>query len=197
MPRPKVDAKAVSGQLLDEAEALLEESGGRRLILSDVAARAGMSQSYAHRFFPTKADLIHALAERWFKEVQKQSNDAACGDEPAGQRLENWLLAILRTKRDAYDRNPSLFLAYLEMAGDHQDLVMEHVGRLQSDLKAILADLKPNRPLADAVALVEDATLLFRTPHNIARYRVQATDQRAKAIIQMLIEVLPRPPHIL
>lgn len=190
MPRPKVDTEALSKRLLDEAEYLLEESAGRRLVLSDVASRVGISQSYAHRFFPTKADLIRALAARWFEQVQKKSDEAANSQGQAALRLEQWVLAILRTKRAAYDRNPNLFLAYLEMAADHQDLVQEHVERLQSNLRSILSDFESNRPLKESIALVEDATLLFRTPHNIARYRARATDERAKSVVELLTKAL-------
>ncbi|MFV0474654.1 MAG: TetR/AcrR family transcriptional regulator [Pikeienuella sp.] len=187
MARPKANVQEISDRLIEEAERLLAETRGRRLVLSEIADRVGISQSYVHRFFPTKAALVRALAQRWFDEVERESSAAAGADVPAAKRLEVWMLGLLRLKRDRYDEDPALFDAYLELAGEHPDLVAAHTGRLHEDLARIVAGMVPAGELPAAVALVEDATILFRTPHNISRCRAQATDERAKAVIRMLV----------
>jgi len=187
LARPRIDKDEIRNRLIDEAEAALEESGGRRLILSDLARRVGISQSYTHQFFPTKADLVRALAQRWFTDVERASRLAVEDDGAASQRLKTWVLSILRIKRDRYDRNPVLFDAYLEIASGHMDLVRTHTARLQDDLRKIVSDLVSEGRADQAMRLVEDATLLFRTPHNISRYRHLATDERAEAVVDMLI----------
>ena len=173
---------------------MLVETRGCRIFLSVLADRVGISQSYVHRFFPTKADLVRALAERWFAEVEAASTAALARDLPPDERLEQWVLAILRVKRDRYDADPALFLAYLDLAGDHGDLVATHVRRLSRALESILRDMvRPDR-LADSLALVEDATNLFRVPHDIARFRPRATDDRARAVVRAVALALRRHP---
>lgn len=166
---------------------MLVETQGRRLVLSEIAARVGISQSYAHRFFPTKADLVRALAQRWFDEVEAESTRIAALDLPPPDRLELWILSILRLKRDRFDADPALFRAYLDLASDHMDLVVEHTQRLGAALRAILADMVPAQDLDRVQATVEDATVLFRVPMNIARFRRNATDERARNVLRALI----------
>jgi AcrR family transcriptional regulator len=185
--RPKADTDKIKARLIEEAEKQLEQSDGRRLVLSDLAARVGMSQSYVHTFFPTKADLVRALAVKWFDAVETVSRDAAHADQAAEDRLETWLLEILRIKRDRFDANPKLFRAYLELASAHMDLVETHVAALHSDLKAIVTDMVADAEVKDAVELIENATLLFRTPQNIAAYRSRASDAAARSICRLVV----------
>lgn len=194
MARPRIDKDEIRNRLIDEAEKALEESRGRRLVLSDVARRVGISQPYAHRFFPTKADLVRALAQRWFDDVERESRRVAEDAGAASQRLKAWVLNVLRIKRERYDTNPVLFDAYLELADEHMDLVQMHTRRLHGDLERIVSDLVSEKNVEQATLLVEDATILFRTPHNISRHRLLATDERAEAVVDMLISYLEERP---
>jgi len=188
--RPKADTDKIKARLIIEAEKQLEQSDGRRLVLSDLAERVGMSQSYVHTFFPTKADLVRALAAKWFDAVEAVSCDAVRNNQPAEQRLETWLLEVLRIKRDRFDANPKLFRAYLELASGHMDLVQSHVEALRRDLETIVTDLVPASRVLAALDVIENATLLFRTPQNIAAYRSRATDDAARAICQLIVKQL-------
>lgn len=192
MARPKPDADKIRARLIAEAEAQLERSDGRRLVLSELAERVGMSQSHVHTFFPTKADLVRNLAAKWFREVEAASSLATQSDARDGTKLETWLLSILRIKRDRFDENPKLFNAYLELAGAHMDLVQTHVLTLRNDLSLILQDMVGKNDLDRAVQLVENATLLFRTPQNIAYYRDKATDEAARSVCNVLIEAITK-----
>lgn len=190
MARPKADVDKYRNDLLDAAEAMLAETGGRRLVLSELAARLGLSQSYAHRFFGTKDDLVGALAERWFAQVEEIANANAKSGMPAEDRLRGHVLGILAAKRDRFDADPSLFLAYLELAKGHMEKVQEHTNRLTAILTEIVAELV-GPPLAlSATRLVEDATARFRIPAMIAATRSEATDERAEAVIEMLLAEL-------
>ncbi|WP_338446007.1 hypothetical protein V5F89_12750 [Pelagerythrobacter marensis] len=193
MARAKADVATVRAKLLAEAERMLAQTRGRRLVLSELAQRVGMSQSYAHRFFPTKADLVRALAARWFREVEAASAEAASLDLAPAERLERWVLALLSLKRDRYDADPAVFDAYLALAADHMDLVAAHTDRLTDDLRRILSDLVSPADLERAVQTVEDATMLFRVPFAISRFRDRATDDRARAVVAALLPALSRP----
>ncbi|MEY8798776.1 hypothetical protein AB9K35_00335 [Leisingera sp. XS_AS12] len=186
MARPKPDAEKIRARLIAEAEAQLQASDGRRLVLSDLAQRLGMSQSYVHAFYPTKADLVRALVARWFEEVEAASRQAAAAEDDAEARLEQWVLSILRIKRSSFDANPKLFHAYLQLAAGHMDLVRNHVAALRDDLTRIARDMVPEDEVDAAVLVIENATLLFRTPSNIAAYRDRATDASARAVCRLL-----------
>lgn len=193
MARPKPDTDKIKARLIAEAETQLEQTGGRRLVMSDLAERVGISQSYAHTFFPTKADLIRALAAKWFEAVEAVSAEAALADTSAEARLERWLLSVLRIKRDRFDANPTLFRAYLELASAHMDIVHAHVAALRRDLTQIVRAMVADQNVQEEVLLIENATLLFRTPQNIAMSRDRATDDAARAICHVLTDHLMRP----
>lgn len=186
MARPRIDVAQARSDILSEAERLLGESDGRRLILSEIAARMGISQSYVHRFFRTKADLARSLAERWFDEVQTGADRVAALDLPAEDRLEEWVLVLLKLKRDRYEENSELFVAYLDLASDHMDLLAEHMAGLDQSLRRILREMVPEAMLDEATACVQDATAIFTVPFNIALFPKRATDERARAVIRVL-----------
>lgn len=186
MSRPKVNVELITERLLDDAELMLRQNRGKQLILSELARNARMSQSNIHRFFPTKADLIRSLAKRWFEEIENESRRIVDLKNSALQRLEEWVLTILHIKRERYDSDPELFNAYLALSVDHMDILHHHTSRLHIDLKSIVADIVSSDMLEATVALIEDVTLLFRTPQNIAKYRNLATDERAQAVIKLI-----------
>lgn len=185
MARPA--AEDIAEKLIAEAENMLAQTQGRRLVMSELAARVGISQPYAHRFFATKADLVRALAERWFAAVEAESTRIAATDLPPAERLEAWLLGILRLKRDRFDADPVLFRAYLDLAAEHMDIVTDHVARLGEDAAAILSELVPQNALPEARQVFEDATVLFRVPANIAAFRSRVSDERARAVVLAVI----------
>jgi AcrR family transcriptional regulator len=185
MARPAPDVDAVRARMLDAAEALLAESRGRRLVLSDVAERVGLSQSYAHRFFATKAALVAALAARWFADVEAAAGAAEAEADPA-EALRAYVLAILRTKAAKHAADPDLFAAYLTRAADHRDVVAAHTARLSAILRGILARQVPEDRLDAATAMVEDATAQFRVPALIALYPERATEARARRVAAAL-----------
>lgn len=186
MVRPAPDIDAIRARMLDAAETVLAESHGRRLVLSDVAARVGLSQSYAHRFFATKADLVAALGARWFAEVEVAARTAADeGPDPAAA-LRAFVLAILRVKKARHDADPTLFAAYLELAAGHRQVVAAHTARLSAILRDVLAAQVSADRLDAALEMVEDATAQFRVPSLIALYPERATKARARAVVAAL-----------
>ena len=178
--------------MLDTAEALLAESGGRRLVLSDIAARIGCAQSYIHLHFRTKRDLISALAARWFAKVEQAVKEADSQGSPE-DRLRRQVLATLEIKRAAFDRDPVLFRAYLRLAADHEDVVRAHTDRLIEYLSKPLRELVGDEGLEDALQLVEDATAQFRVPHMIVLKRGHATEERARRVLDAVLAGIGRP----
>lgn len=186
MPRPKVDAASIRAEMMDAAEALLAESAGRRLVLSDIAARMGRSQSYVHSHFRTKHDLIAALAERWFAEVERAVRDADASGDPK-DRIRAQVLATLRVKKAKHDVDPALFRAYLTLAAGHPELAQAHTARLTALLRNAIEACVPPETLDVALAALEDATAQFRVPHMIALKPHNATEARARAVLDILL----------
>ena len=185
MARPGLDADATREKLLSAAEVMLAETGGQRLILSELARRVGLSQSHAHNFFATKADLVRGLAARWFAEIDSAVAAVQAAELSPQDALRDYVLTILRLKRARLDADPALFRAYLDLAAGHSDIVAAHAGHLRDVLRAILARQVPPPRLEAATDMVLDATVAFRVPHMIALNRAAATDARARRVVAM------------
>ena len=181
MARPRTDTEAVRAQLLEAADALIRRNRGATLSVKDLAAECGMSPSNAYRFFPSKAALLGAVAERWFAEVEETFRVALASKADAMAGLRAALDAQLRLKRASYHADPDLFRAYLALAERNPELVAGHVDRLRALLVDTVGRIAPGD--AGAVALVEDMTLSIRDPNHLARMRGQITDARMTALL--------------
>jgi len=190
MARPKPDSGKIRAEIIKSAETMLTQSSGRRLVLSDIANDLGMSQSNLHRFFATKHDLIETLAQNWFDEVEKRTSQILQSDLTWDQKLRSFILTILRVKRDKFDDDPSLFIAYLDLAKNHEKIVQRHSTKLTSQLEIILAEFLPESELINTVQLVEDSTAMFRIPHMIALFRSKVSDNRANQVIDLILKNL-------
>ncbi|WP_422376034.1 TetR family transcriptional regulator [Roseibium sp.] len=192
MPRPKVDAEQIRETLLTAAERRLKRMGSARFSVTDLAADCRMSQSNVYRFFPNKASLMAALAERWFREIEAELT--ARTDTAA--RWQDKLTAFVHVQRELksarYDQDPELFWAYLRLAEEHPEPVMAHVDRLQQILASILEPEFRGPDLAAGCTLVADATQLFRDPFLIARFRDRCTAERADAVLMAVLQELER-----
>jgi AcrR family transcriptional regulator len=192
--KPKFEPGAVRQSLIAAAEQMLEETGGRRLVMSELASRVGLTQSHAHSYFATKDDLVRALAARWFEGVETALQRSVADVNGAEQKLRRYVLTMLRVKREKFDANPELFRAYLALASEHGDVVHEHARALREVLEGVVAGLVAPAEVDSVVQLVEDATVLFRVPHMIAMLRASATDERAEAVVDAVLAALHARP---
>src|SRR6266704_4726963 len=95
MTRPRMPAAERREQVLEAAVAEFAARGLAGTSTEDVARRAGISQPYLFRLFPTKKALFLALVERCYRRVE-DAFAAAAGDL-AGD-------AALEAMGDAYER---------------------------------------------------------------------------------------------
>ncbi len=187
MPRPQIDARAVRDQIVDIAETLLVESSGQRLVLSDIAVRMGVSQPYIYRHFKNKHALIAELMKRWFDNIEKTGHEICQSGKPWQVKIREHVLETLRLKRAAFDANPELFAAYLNLAKDHQATVSEHTNVLVRQMSQILELGVSENNLEEMVNFTLDATVQFRVPVAILNMPEHATQSRAALVMDAVI----------
>lgn len=74
--------------LLDAGVALIGEVGPRGFTLREVARRAGVSHNAPYRHFPSKDDLLLAVAAEGFDQLASVMRDAMAPGQSARERLE-------------------------------------------------------------------------------------------------------------
>jgi len=73
------DHGALGDRILDAAQRLVFRTGARKLSLSDVATRAGVSRPTIYRYFASKEELIDALGQRERRRFNAAMDEAMSG----------------------------------------------------------------------------------------------------------------------
>jgi AcrR family transcriptional regulator len=73
------DQRDLADRILDAAQRLVFRTGARKLSLSDVAIRAGVSRPTIYRYFASKEDLIDALGKRERRRFKTAMDKAMSG----------------------------------------------------------------------------------------------------------------------
>ncbi len=104
LPRAqRADARRNREAVLDAARKLMA-TDGLEAQMEDIAREAGVGVGTVYRHFPTKQDLIGALAERRFERLAEFAREALAQDEP-GPAFEEFLLRC--AEHQASDRSLS------------------------------------------------------------------------------------------
>ncbi|MEJ1158044.1 TetR/AcrR family transcriptional regulator [Prosthecomicrobium sp. N25] len=89
-------------RILDEAERLFRHYGYAKTTVADIARELGMSPANVYRFFPSKAAINEAIAERMLAERVTESRRIARGPGTPTERMRELLLANHRMTLDAF-----------------------------------------------------------------------------------------------
>ena len=78
-------------RIIDVAEELFRRVGYAKTAVADIARELDMSPANVYRFFPSKAAINEAIAERFLDEIGVRLRAIASADAPAGERIERFL----------------------------------------------------------------------------------------------------------
>jgi AcrR family transcriptional regulator len=179
-------------RILDAAEALLRRHGPAKTTVVDVARALGMSHANVYRHFASKADLRDAVAARWLAGIAGPLASIAAGPDPAPERLETWIVALVAAKRREARQDPELFATYHALAEAARGVVATHVAELQGQLARIIRDGAAAGvfPIADpeeAARAVFAATSRFHHPHFVQRAAEQPLEEQVRPALRLLI----------
>lgn len=157
---PKISAPTVAEHrvaqrqaLLAAAETLIVESGVSAVTPRSVGERAGLARSSFYEYFPSRDDLLAAVATRafdaWADEVR-----AAVDAAPAGRaRLHAYVEATMRMTADG-KHDLATGLQQVELSPTSYDAIMAMHDALTTPLHDLLAELGVAEPARHA-ALVQ------------------------------------------
>jgi len=194
-PHPSPDAR-----LLAVAAEHLRRFGRRRLTVIGVAEEAGMTHANVYRYFPSKSDLIDAVAARWLKGLEVGIAAIADAPDPADDKLERLILAIARAHRDCLESEPQLFDVYVAAAEAQRPLVRKHRSRQRQILERIVdegaaTNVFEPQDRERAIAFVIDAVQRFINPVAVrldAEVPRAVLDARLAAMIRVVRRALVR-----
>ncbi len=106
MTRPRYHHGDLRAALLREATALIRESGLEGLSMRKLAERVGVTAPSVYHHFHDKNDLLCALAERGFVELERRTTEATAG---AGGGPRAFLSAFVRAYVGFAAENPETY----------------------------------------------------------------------------------------
>lgn len=176
----------------------LARFGPRRLTVVGVAEEAGMTHANVYRYFPSKAELVDAVAGQWLKEVEASLADIADSPDPADDKLERFVLAIARQYRECAQTNPNVFEVYVSAVENSRGVARKHRGRQLRLLERVMeegvgAEVFNPRDRERAIAFVVDATQRFVNPAMVridVRVPRAVLDERLNAVLRVVLRAL-------
>ena len=144
---------SVKESILEAGIALLESKGIAALTQPQVAGAAGVKQSHLTYYFPTRTDLLLAIAERWVTQAMEALSDRV-GDKPEFATLAERLAETMIVGE------PARAIIGLIVAADAEPRIrdtLRHLdGVIRAHFKGILA--RAGLPPSDDDALLLHAT---------------------------------------
>lgn len=96
-------------RMLAAAAQEIRQIGPRRLTLSGVAGRLGLSHSAVYRHFADKPALIDAVLAGWLRALEGRLSEIADGPDPADDKLERFLTSLARAYADGARQEAWMF----------------------------------------------------------------------------------------
>jgi len=176
----------------------LARYGPRRLTVVGVAEEAGMTHANVYRYFPSKADLIDAVAGQWLKDVEASLADIADSPDPADDKLERFVVAIARQYRECAERNPHVFMVYVTGVENARGIARKHRARQIRLLERVIdegvsTEVFNPRDRERAIAFVIDAVQRFVNPAMVridVRVPRAVLDERMNVMLRVVLRGL-------
>lgn len=101
-------------RLIAAAALEIRQIGPRRMSVSGVAAKLGMSHANVYHYFTGKAALIEAVLNAWLRPIELRLQDIVDGPDPADDKLERFLTTLARAYADGQRTDSAIFRLLVE-----------------------------------------------------------------------------------
>ncbi|MFN3469121.1 MAG: TetR/AcrR family transcriptional regulator, partial [Novosphingobium sp.] len=121
------------------AQAMIEERGAVGLNLSELAARAGISQASLSRYFETREDLMEAIADHWFKPMAEIMEEVLASDLPPRRKMFEFFARRFLMMRAKWEDDPVKLQTYIDVGSDYFEQVRSYIDLADHYLGEIIA----------------------------------------------------------
>jgi AcrR family transcriptional regulator len=107
-------ADGARARILAAAAIELRQIGPRRMTVSGIAHRLGMSHANVYRYFDGKPGLIDAVLNSWLRGLEMRLQEIVDGPDPADDKLERFLATLSRAYVETRAQDAALFALLAE-----------------------------------------------------------------------------------
>ena len=190
------EAESTPARVLAAAALEIRQIGPKRMTVSGIAARLGMSHANIYRHFADKSALIDAVLAQFLRAIEARLAEIADGPDPADDKLERFLTTLTRAYDELLSGDPAIFrlLAEPEMRAEeperHKKRIAALVGRIIEEgmTTRLFAGSEPRR----ATQLLLDLAHRFLDPATIFAHAVAdpASDGRRDRLVRAAVRAL-------
>ena len=176
--------------------------GAERTTVVSVARVAGLTHANVYRYFPSKIALFDVITLGWLKPVESRLTEIADAPDPAQDKLERLIFALVRAYRDRLDAEPKLFDLFVDAFRENRMPARQHRARIRMLFDRVLeegiaAGAFSIKRRDRALTLLLDALYRFLQPEairldqEVVRRTIEA---RLGAVTATLLDALVRQP---
>lgn len=126
-------------RLLAAAALEIRQIGPKRMTITGLAGRIGMSHANVYRYFSDKDAIIDAVLNVWLRGLETRLQDIVDGPDPADDKLERFLATLTRSYSETCQQDPAVFQLLAE-PGHEGGEVDRHRGRLEALVERIVEE---------------------------------------------------------
>jgi AcrR family transcriptional regulator len=195
MARPQTDIEAGREQLLDIAEAMIEERGNAGFTVTELAARAGMSAPNLYRYFESREAVIEAVAGRWFAPKVAIMEEVVASDLPPRRKMYEFYAQRFLRIRAMWERDQVLFQTYCALGEEHFELVRGYVDLGDHYLGLIISEAMADGHFAgleidDAISLINQMTSTYCNITVMALIMPRLSEEKLARIVDAIFDGL-------
>lgn len=183
-------------RILTAAIAEVSSYGSERTTVVSIARAAAMTHANIYRHFASKTALFDAITQAWLKPIEAQLGEIADSPDPACDKLERLITALVRSYRDRLDTNPRLFDLFVDAFSQNRTPARQHRARIRILLDRIFEEGISTGSIAirsreRAMTLTFDALYRFLQPEAI-RLDVEIPRKSMEARLILTMSMLLR-----
>jgi AcrR family transcriptional regulator len=190
------DADTVPARALAAAAFEIRQIGPKRMTVSGIAGRLGMSHANLYRHFADKTALIDAVLAQSLRAIEARLLEIADGPDPADDKLERFLSTLTRAYDELLVQDVAIFRLLAEPVSDaqeperHRKRVVSLIGRIIEE--GIITHLIAGQDARRATTLLLDLVHRFVDPSTLLGGQVldPVSDGRRDRAVRAAIRAL-------
>ena len=136
---PEAGPEGTRARLLAAAALEIRQIGPKRMTISGIAGRLGMSHANVYRYFSDKQAIIDAVLNLWLRGLELRLQEIVDGPDPADDKLERFFATLTRAYAETLAQDAPLFRLLAE-PGEGRAEGERHRRRIEAFVERIVEE---------------------------------------------------------
>ena len=195
-------AEKTASRIIEVAQELFRRVGYAKTAVADIARELGMSPANVYRFFPSKAAINEAIAEKYLIEIHRRLDAVVAENASAAERLEHFVLEQHRYNKSQFVTERRMHDMVACAMEENWAVVDAHIQAIQKMLAAIVADgirrgeFRAELVPDEAAKAICSASTGVLHPALIAQFAHKDLEAEARDLVRFLLAALAKPTPV-